>query len=348
MIRVLVVDDSAFMRRAIVKMLEAEEDIAVAGTARNGEEAVSKTLALHPDVVTMDVEMPEVDGLEAVRRIVSQAHVPIIMVSAHTREGAEITFKALELGAIDFVAKPDAAYANIEDVARDLVEKVRGCAGVRAREPLRQVPPRAPLERRAAPVAYEAVAIGASTGGPVALTQILPALPRDFPVPILIVQHMPIGFTGPLAQRLDAISCMPVREGVEGMSLEPSSVTIAPAGRQLALRRSSAGVTMHLVEDDDSLHVPSVDAMGKALAEAYRGACVGVILTGMGRDGVDGLRHIKERRGYVIGQDEASCVVYGMPRAAALAGLVDRVAPLVEIPGVVCGLLHTGSLPARE
>jgi two-component system, chemotaxis family, protein-glutamate methylesterase/glutaminase len=349
MTRVLVVDDSAFMRRAIVKMLEAEEDIAVVGTARNGEEAVGKTLALLPDVVTMDVEMPEVDGLEAVRRIVAQAHVPVIMVSAHTREGAEITFRALELGAVDFVAKPDAAYTNIEDVARDLIEKVRGCTGVRARAPVRVQPLRAAaLEPRAAPEAYECVAIGASTGGPVALSQILPALPSDFPVPILVVQHMPVGFTGPLAQRLDALSRIGVREGAEGMVLEPSSVTIAPAGKQLRLQRTGGRVFLRLVDDDDSLHVPSVDAMGRALADAYRAACVGVILTGMGRDGVDGLRHIKECGGYIVGQDEASCVVYGMPRAAALAGLVDRVAPLLEIPGIVCGLLHTGRLHARE
>ena len=348
MIGVLVADDSAFMRRAIVKMLESEDDIAVIGTACNGEEAVTKTIALHPDVVTMDVEMPEVDGLEAVRRIVAQSRVPIIMVSAHTREGAEITFRALELGAVDFIAKPDAAYTRIGDVARDLVEKVRGCAGIHVGN-VPSVVIRSDVEgsasrqrRYQAQPAYACVAIGASTGGPVALTQIIPALPERFPVPVLVVQHMPPGFTGPLAQRLDAAARIPVREGSEGMILEPASVTIAPAGSQLELRRCGNEVAMHLVHDDDSLHVPSVDALGSAVAAAYGGS-VGVILTGMGRDGVNGLRHIRERGGYVVGQDEASCVVYGMPRAAALAGLVDRVAPPVEIPGILCGLLHTGN-----
>jgi two-component system chemotaxis response regulator CheB len=348
MIGVLVVDDSAFMRRAIVKMLEAEDDISVIATARNGEEAVTKTFSLHPDVVTMDVEMPGVDGLEAVRRIVAQAHVPIIMVSAHTREGAEITFRALELGAVDFVAKPDAAYTNIEDAARDLVEKVRGCTGARVRSvPQPRHPERGERERATSKdrpqTAFACVAIGASTGGPVALTQIVPELPENLPAAVLIVQHMPAGFTGPLAQRLDVLAKIPVREGSDGMVLETGTVTIAPAGRSLALRQAGKRVSLHLSDDPGgALHVPSVDALGLAVAEAYAGESLGVILTGMGRDGVVGLRRIKERGGYVLGQDEASCVVYGMPRAAALAGLIDRVAPLAEIPGIVCGLLRTG------
>ncbi len=347
-IEVLVADDSAFMRRAIAKMLESQEDIRVVATARNGEDAVTKTLALHPDVVTMDVAMPGVDGLEAVRRIVAQAHVPIIMVSAHTREGAEVTFRALELGAVDFIAKPDAAYSNIESVARDLIEKVRGLARVVpsvASETSGPERPPNPVRRREAPGAYACVAVGASTGGPVALTHLVPALPADFAAPVLIVQHMPLGFTGALAQRLDALSKMRVREAYDGMPLRPGSATILPAGKQVSLRRSGARVTLHLREDDgDSLHVPSVDVLASEVAEAYGAASVGVILTGMGHDGVSGLRRIKESGGYVVGQDEATSIVYGMPRAAALAGLVDRVAPLPEIPGILCGLLHTAAV----
>jgi two-component system chemotaxis response regulator CheB len=355
MIGVLVVDDSAFMRRAIVKMLESEDDIFVVGTARNGEEAVTKTLIMRPDVVTMDVDMPEVDGLEAVRRIVAQARVPIIMVSAHTHEGAEITFRALELGAVDFIAKPDAAYTNIENVARDLVAKVRGCvrAHVRgeSRPKARLVRPAA-VERRddkragkePARSEYACVAIGASTGGPVALTQVVAALPEGFPVPVIVVQHMPSGFTRPLADRLDGLARIRVLEGADGIALAPSTVTIAPAGKQIGLARAEDGVRLQLSDDADSLHVPSVDALCHAVAVAYDAPSIGVVLTGMGRDGVDGLRRVKERGGYVVGQDEASCVVYGMPRAAALAGLVDRVAPLSEIAGVLCGLVHTGSV----
>jgi len=337
---VLVADDSAFMRRALSAMLEAHHDIRVVATARNGEEAVAKTLALRPDVVTMDVEMPGVDGLEAVRRIVAQAHVPIIMVSAHTKAGTETTFRALELGAVDFIAKPDSVYANIDDVAIDLVEKIRGCAGLArvvapVRPALREVVPR---ERRRTDSPYKCIAIGASTGGPVALSYVIPALPKEFPA---AVQHMPAGFTRALADRLGGLSKMPVREGSDGMTLEPGAATIAPAGKQLRLGRDGGVVTLHLRDDEDSVHVPSVDALASEVAQAYGAGSIGVILTGMGRDGAAGLRQLKDRGGYVVGQDEATSVVYGMPRAAALAGLVDRVAPLSEIPEILCSLCAT-------
>lgn len=346
-INVLVVDDSTFMRRALSSMLEAHDDISVVATARNGEEAVTKTLALRPDVVTMDVQMPGVDGLEAVRRIAAQAQVPIIMVSALTKEGAETTFKALELGAVDFIAKPDSAYANIDDVSRDLVEKVRGCAGrahphaaaATVADDSGACSPRA--WRRGAASDYRCVAIGASTGGPVALSQIIPSLPREFPAAVLVVQHMPIGFTRALARRLDTISKVRVREGRDGMALEAGAVVVAPAGKQLALRKSGQSVALRLHDDEDSLHVPSVDALVSEVADAYGNASIGVILTGMGQDGTAGLRRLKSCGGYVIGQDEATSVVYGMPRAAALAGLVDRVAPIGEIPEILCGLCLT-------
>ncbi len=328
-------------------MLQAQDDIEVVATARNGEEAVAKTLALRPDVVTMDVQMPEVDGLEAVRRIVAQGHVPIIMVSAHTKEGTETTFKALELGAVDFIAKPDSAYANIDDVARDLVEKVRGCAGrtnvlasADRRPRLRDA---VALHRpRPGAIAYECVAIGASTGGPVALSQLIPALPSEFPAAVLVVQHMPVGFTRALAERLDSLAKIRVREGDDGMVLEPGTATIAPAGKEMALKREGSRVTLRLREaGSDTVHAPSVDALVSEVARTYGRLGVGVILTGMGRDGTAGLKHLKSGGGYVIGQDEATSVVYGMPRAAALAGLVDRVAPLSEIPEILCGLCVT-------
>lgn len=346
-IKVLVADDSAFMRRALSAMLESHDDIRVVGTARNGEEAVAKTLALSPDVVTMDVQMPGIDGLEAVRRILAQARLPIIMISALTTEGAHTTFQALELGAVDFIAKPDSAYANIDDVARDLVEKVRGCAGrahplvsANGSPGVVAAPPSSRSRQKTSP--YACVAIGASTGGPVALSRLIPALPEDFPAAILIVQHMPAGFTRALAKRLDALARVRVREGKHGMALEPGLAIVAPAGKQLALHRTGERVMLHLVEAAaDALHVPSVDALASEVAKIYGDAGVGVILTGMGRDGTAGLRRLKAGGGYVVGQDEATSVVYGMPRAAALAGLVDRVAPLSEIPEILCGLCLT-------
>jgi two-component system, chemotaxis family, protein-glutamate methylesterase/glutaminase len=350
-INVLVVDDSAFMRRAITKMLEGEPDVMVCGTARNGDEAVLKAQQLHPDVITMDVEMPGMGGLDAVREIMSRADIPIIMVSALTQEGAETTFRALDLGAVDFIAKPDAAYVNIKDVARDLVAKVRvfarrGTARRITPRPKVALPPLSepPLPRTPAPGLFDCVAIGTSTGGPVALSRIVPALPQEFPTPIVIVQHMPPGFTRPLADRLNASSKIAVAEGQEGMVLRKGQAIIAPAGRQLVLRRvlGSDEVEVQLRDDDGrSLHVPSVDVMAASVAEMYGGATLAAILTGMGQDGVVGLRKVKDSGGFVIGQDAATSVVYGMPRAAAQAGLVDRVLPLDQIAPALCELTNT-------
>ena len=348
-INVLVVDDSAFMRRAITKMLEGEPEIIVCGTARTGEDAIAKAQELHPDVITMDVEMPGMGGLEAVRVISATQKIPIIMVSSLTRDGAETTFRALELGAVDFIPKPDSAYVDIRNVARDLIDKVRVFARRTQRRVLKPLAPPAVtarahtgfVERRARPRDnFECVAIGTSTGGPVALSHIVPKLPADFPAPIVIVQHMPIGFTKPLSERLNSQSALEVREGEDGMVLRPGLAIVVPAGRQVSLRRTAATVELRLSSADESLHIPSVDALTASTAEAYGRQAIGVILTGMGQDGVKGLRKLKAHGGYVVGQDEASCVVYGMPRAAATAGLVDRVVSLDEVPMVLCELTN--------
>ncbi|MFN2450393.1 MAG: chemotaxis response regulator protein-glutamate methylesterase [Candidatus Baltobacteraceae bacterium] len=348
-INVLVVDDSAFMRRAISKMLECEPEIVVCATARTGEEAIEKAQHWHPDVVTMDVEMPGMGGLEAVRAISAQSGVPIIMVSALTREGAETTFLALDAGAVDFIPKPDAAYVNIKDVARDLVAKVRvfarrGAARRRAAPAPKAVLP--PLERSADAArlsgAYECLAIGTSTGGPVALSKIVPQLPAAFATPIVIVQHMPPGFTRPLADRLNASSNLRVREGEEGLVLRKGEAVIAPAGLQMHLRRSGDEVCVTLAADGGrSLHTPSVDALTACVADMYGASALAAILTGMGQDGIIGLRRLKDCGGFVIGQDASSCVVYGMPRAAAQAGLVDLVLPLSGMAQAMCELTNT-------
>jgi len=390
-INVLIVDDSAFMRRAIAKMLEKEDDLAVVGSASSGEEAVALVGKTPIDVITMDVEMPGMGGLEAARAIINRNGPPIIMISALTRDGAETTLRALEIGAVDFIPKPDSAYIDILKVQRDLVEKIKlfgsRTAYLRAMQgkeftgpatpatvlpappsarpaglpPLgRPVPPAAPEQRRfvhepplttpapppraAAPTAprighYACVALGTSTGGPVALSQILPKLPKEFPIPIVIVQHMPPGFTKPLAERLNASSKIEVVEAQAGMTLAAGKAYVAPAGQQLRLRRVGTGVEVALAEDRErSLHVPSVDVMATAVGETYGSAALGVILTGMGHDGVDGLRVIKDKGGFVIGQDEGTSVVYGMPRAAAVAGLVDRVVALGDVARTLCEL----------
>ena len=364
-ITVVVTDDSAFMRRAIQKMLEKEPDIRVVGTAASGEEGIAMTERLRPDVVTMDVEMPGIGGLEAARAIVERRGPPVIMVSALTRDGAETTLRALELGAVDFIPKPDSALIDIVNVQRELVEKVKhfgsrgaylramretlriqrgALADARPAEPPPQPPPRPPSTARRN--GFACVAIGTSTGGPVALSQILPKLPAGFPIPIVVVQHMPPGFTRPLAERLDATSRIDVVEGADGMPLSKGVAVIAPAGKQLRLVRSLGTVRVALSDDvQRSLHVPSVDAMAASVGETYGSGALGVILTGMGHDGVQGLRVLKERGGYVLGQDEASSVVYGMPRAAAVAGLVDRVVPLDAVSRALCELTGTAHAP---
>jgi two-component system chemotaxis response regulator CheB len=371
-ITVLVTDDSAFMRRAIQKMLEKEPEIQVVGTAASGEEGVAMAERLNPDVVTMDVEMPGIGGLEAARAIVERRGPPVIMVSALTRDGAETTLRALELGAVDFIPKPDSALIDIVNVQRELVEKVKHFGSRRAylravRETMRidrakieearaaataQAPPpplQPPLRSRTGRPragAYTCVAIGTSTGGPVALSRILPKLPAGFPIPIVVVQHMPPGFTRPLAERLDATSKITVVEGTDGMQLAPGTAIIAPAGKQLRLQRALNAVRVALSADEGrSLHVPSVDVMAASVGETYGPGSLGVILTGMGHDGVQGLTVIKERGGFVLGQDEASSVVYGMPRAAATAGLVDRVIPLDAVGRTLCELTGVPEAP---
>jgi two-component system chemotaxis response regulator CheB len=288
------------------------------------------------------------------------------MVSALTRDGAETTLRALEAGAVDFIPKPDSALIDIVNVQRELVEKVKhfGSRGayLRAmRETTRiaraaldaaaaraPAPPPRPRARTAPPGGFTCIAIGTSTGGPVALSQILPKLPAGFPIPIVIVQHMPPGFTRPLAERLAATSKIDVAEGVDGMTLAPGLAIIAPAGKELRVTRGRGGGARVTLGDDPrtSLHVPSVDVMASSVAEVFGAGSLGVILTGMGYDGVAGLKEIKARGGFVLGQDEASSVVYGMPRAAAAAGLVDRVVPLQAVPRALCELTGTAYAPA--
>jgi two-component system, chemotaxis family, protein-glutamate methylesterase/glutaminase len=333
-IRVLVTDDSAFMRRAIARMLEGEADFEIVGTAETGEDAVDKSRELKPDVITMDVDMPGMGGLEAIRIIAAERSTPIIMVSALTREGAEITLRGLELGAIDFIPKPDSAYVDIVKLRTELIEKIRAFARRQPR-PQRRFYPQKPLSE----ATFECAVIGASTGGPIALARIIAGLPAGFPIPIIMVQHMPPGFTKPLADRLSRAGALDVIEGTEGTEIEPARAILAPAGRHLRVRRSGDRVCVALEKElGSALHIPSIDVAAASVADVFGNAALGVILTGMGQDGVAGLRAIKERGGYVIGQDAQTSVVYGMPRAAAAAGVVDRVAGLEEIPKLLCQL----------
>lgn len=332
MIRVLIVDDSAFVRKALSRMLGSAEDIEVVGTAVDGQDGVEKVLALRPDVVTLDVKMPRLDGLEALRRIMAECPTAVLLLSSLTGEGADVTLRGLDLGALDFVDKSSVeGHMNLLSLADELIEKVRGLARAQRRTPLAVRSTQLPLPEFARERA-DLVVIGTSTGGPAALQAVIPALPADLRVPVLVVQHMPIGFTRSLAERLDQRSDLMVREARDGEPLAAGRVLIAPAGRHLKIHRVQGEARVHLdYEPLDALHRPSVDVLMQSAARAYGAALLGVVLTGMGADGVEGLRSIRAAGGRTLAESEDTCVIYGMPKAAIEAGVVHRVAALDRI-----------------
>jgi two-component system chemotaxis response regulator CheB len=336
-IGVLVVDDSAFMRTALSRMIGSDPDLCVLGTAPSGREALERIDALNPDVITLDVEMPGLDGLETLRRIMAQSPRPVIMVSSATVRDADTTFDALSAGAFDYVPKRlSSASLDIVHIQADLIAKIKAAAQSHRSRPAARKPPQsaASLERDAFPTPPVIVALGTSTGGPKALQEILPLLTPELSVPILIVQHMPMGFTSPFAIRLNALCQVPIREAAHRDTILPGTVYIAPAGIHMTVERlSDARPTICLSPQPEShLHIPSVDILMQSVAATYRSLCMGVIMTGMGSDGALGMTAIHRGGGITVGQDEASCTVYGMPRACAELGILDRVVPLSHIP----------------
>ena len=336
MIRVLVVDDSAFVRQALSRMLGASPDIEVVGTAVDGKDGWEKAVDLRPDVITLDIKMPRMDGLEALRRIMADCPTAVLLLSSQTKEGAEVTLRGLELGATDFVDKSSVqGHMNLLSLAEELKAKVRALASVpRARlQPallVREAPPAFLPATHAARA--EVVVIGTSTGGPPALQAIIPRLPEALPCGIIVVQHMPAGFTRSLAERLDARSLLAVREAAEGDLVTAGTVLVAPAGRHLKTRRRGHEVRVWLDDEPKSaLHRPSVDVAMISVAKVYGARAMGIVLTGMGSDGVEGLRAIREAGGLTIAESEESCVIYGMPKAAVEAGVVDRAVPLGRV-----------------
>lgn len=348
MIRVLVVDDSGFFRRRIVEILEADDRINVVGTAANGREAIQKVMELKPDVVTMDIEMPVMDGITAVRRIMKLQPTPILMFSSLSYEGAQATLDALEAGALDFLPKRfDEFSQDREEAKRMLRARVRqiGARGLgikAAPAPASAsasarpgMSPAVPARRPLAPTRrgdYRLVAIGSSTGGPVALQQVLTQLPATFPLPILLIQHMPSTFTPAFAQRLNQQCQITVKEAEDGEMLQKGTAYLAPGGRQLGLVDRGGKVLLRVYDGDAGLHYkPSVDLAFASAAEVFPGKVLSVVLTGMGADGREGARALKQGGATVWAQDEASCVIYGMPAAVVEANLADQVLPLSEI-----------------
>jgi two-component system chemotaxis response regulator CheB len=323
---VLIVDDSAFVRRAVARMLGEAADIEVVGMAVDGEEGLAMARDLRPDVVTLDIKMPRLGGLEALERLMAERPVPVLLLSSLTHEGAEVTLRGLELGAMDFVDKSSVEPMTMLNLAEELVTKVRalGRARVRVR--------RKGARRLAAPAegaGAELVVVAASTGGPSALQTLFSALPAALRAAVLVVQHIPRGFTRSLAERLDARSAIPVREAEDGDLVEPGRVLVAPAGIHTRLGRRRGRVRVVLDDEPrEALHRPSADVLMASAATIYGPRAVGVVLTGMGSDGTEGLRAIREAGGHTLAESEETCVIFGMPKAAAAAGVVSRTAPL--------------------
>jgi two-component system chemotaxis response regulator CheB len=330
-IRVLVIDDSAFVRKAVERMLGAAEDIEVCGSAADGEEGLRKARELKPDVVTLDIKMPRLGGLETLERLMAEQPLPVLLMSTLTQEGAEVTLRGLELGAMDFVDKSSVQPMSMLSLADELIAKIRAIGSARVRPRPHPAPPRV-----AGRVAAELVAVAASTGGPTALQQLVAGLPAGFPASVVIVQHIPRGFTKSLAERLDARSAIPVREAKDGDAVAPGTILIAPAGIHSRLVRRGGAVVLTLDEEPrDALHRPSADVLMASVAEVYRERSVGVVLTGMGADGTEGLRAIRAAGGHTLAESEETCVIYGMPKAAFEAGVVDRAVPLDRVAGEI-------------
>ena len=365
-VKVLVVDDSGFFRRRVSEILSADPTIKVIGTATNGKEAIDQALALKPDVITMDYEMPMMDGITAVRHIMQRCPTPVLMFSSLTHEGARVTLDALDAGAVDFLPK------NFEDISRNpdkvkqlLCEKVHTISRSNrrlssysapppvvapapvSRAPLGGAPTPAPAPTRTTPIAsraapapaahspapkrkpYKLVAIGTSTGGPVALQRVLTQLPGNFPAPIVLVQHMPAAFTKAFAERLDKLCRISVKEAEDGDTLRPGLALLAPGGKQMMI--DGRGTVRILPGDERLNYKPSVDITFGSAAKTYGDKVLAVVLTGMGADGREGARLLKQGGSQVWAQDEASCVIYGMPMAIVKANLADAVYSLDDM-----------------
>jgi two-component system chemotaxis response regulator CheB len=336
-IRVLVVDDSALMRKLIPAVLARDPSIEVVGTAMDGAFALKKIEELHPDVVTLDLEMPRMDGMETLRLIMRRAPMPVILFSTHSKEGGYATLKALALGAIDFVQKPiDAAAGHLESVADQLIEKIKVAKRAAGRKlPAAVVsddPPKSKKKAHAALPPNRIIAIGISTGGPNALQYVLSQIPGDFPATILIVQHMPEGFTEMFAKRLDECCALDVQEARSGDLLVASRVLICPGNRHIMVRRMPRG-DMAVLSDGSPVngHRPSADVLFHSVAQQFGPTAVGLLMTGMGEDGAEGLGALKAAGGVTVAQSEDTCVVSGMPRAAISKGYADKIIPLEGI-----------------
>jgi two-component system, chemotaxis family, protein-glutamate methylesterase/glutaminase len=344
-VRVLVVDDSALMRKLIPQMLAADESIEVVGTAMDGTFCLKKIEELKPNVVTLDLEMPGMNGIDTLKEIMRRQPVPVIVVSSHSTEGASVTVKALGLGAFDFVTKPKDASAHMSEMAKELIAKVKAAAECKLKPRILPGMPPRPQKRDvpAASVPTKVVAIGISTGGPQALEYLLAQLPTDFPATILVVQHMPEGFTEMFARRLDEICGLRVKEAQSGDVLQVGRVLVCPGSRHMKVKRLPLG-DIAVLSDEPRVngHRPSADVLLRSVAEEFRSQGIGLLMTGMGDDGAEGLGALKKAGGTTIAQSEESCVVFGMPKAAIERGYAMRVVGLEAMAATLQSLCGRG------
>lgn len=331
-IRVLVVDDSALMRKLIPQMLEDDPQIEVVGTAMDGNFCLKKIEELQPDVVTLDLQMPGMNGIETLKEIMRRSPLPVVVVSALSTEGASVTFKALGLGAVDFVTKPQDASAHMAETTAELKAKIKAAADSKVVRPGRSgdsAARREKLTAKSAPPPTKLIAIGVSTGGPQALEYLLSQLPPDFPGAIVVVQHMPSGFTDMFARRLDESCSLRVKEAQSGDTLQAGRVVICPGSRHMRVKRLPMGDVV-VLNDEPRVngHRPSVDVLFQSVAQEFGPETIAILMTGMGDDGAEGLGAVKRAGGMTIAQSEDSCVVFGMPKAAIERGYATRVVAL--------------------
>jgi two-component system, chemotaxis family, protein-glutamate methylesterase/glutaminase len=324
---ILVVDDSAFMRRGISKILENDPHFFVAGIARNGEEAIEKVKTLHPDLVTMDVEMPVMNGLRALEEIMKTSPVPVVMLSSRTGEGANETLKALDLGAVDFFLKDKLLNVN-EDGGQvlDFLFRLKTIAGSKLHTETKKLHFKGKEFGKKRHKQTEIIFIGCSTGGPSALQSILPRFPKEFPIPIVVAQHMPPGFTTPLAERFDSLCQLKVREAANGEQIKSGNIYIAPSGYQTRFVKTQDGTVLFKVDNNSeaqTLYKPCIDVSLRSAAPIFTDKLLSVILTGMGTDGMLGCESVKKYNGNVFVEAEDSCIIYGMPKAVLDAGYAD-------------------------
>lgn len=345
-IKVLIVDDSAFMRKSISIMVESDKDIEVIATARDGEEGYNLAKTLKPDIITLDIEMPKMDGLTALKKIMKDCPTSVLMVSSLTSEGAEATIKALEYGAVDFIPK-ELSYVNVniikvkEDLIRKIKEIVRhkqlkeGLNRLRRikNEDTSHVSTIVTINKVIPKMGFRAIVLGVSTGGPLSLQKVIPKLSKKINVPMFIVQHMPPKFTKSLADRLNGMSEVEVKEAEANEHVRNNVVYIAPGGFHLGVKKNSMGqIAIDISEfPNTTLHRPSVDVMMESVINAYGKYTLGIIMTGMGKDGLEGIKTLKNLGGYCIAQNAESCIVYGMPKAVVDYGCADVISPLEKI-----------------